>query len=167
MEDSERIKFIADENVGRLAKLLRLLGFDTFFFKDGDDSRIVEIALNENRIILTRDSHISERRLILNQRVKLVLIHSDRRLEQLKQVEDELGLRNKSTPFRLCLECNLPLRPIPPEAARERVPPFVFQTQKNYTECPQCGRVFWKGTHWQAMTRQLLNIDILSTGVDQ
>jgi len=164
MPETDEFKFIADENVGRLARLLRLLGFDTTFFRDGDDSRMVNLALIEKRIILTRDSHIRERRLVTGGRVRSLLILSDLRLEQLKQVDHELQLRDKVRPYSRCLECNRPLQPVAREEVTQRVPPYVLQTQEYYVECPQCRRVYWKGTHWKAMNRELAEIDI---GVDQ
>jgi uncharacterized protein with PIN domain len=161
------IRFIADENVGGLARILRLLGFNTTFFKDGQDSQLVNLALAENRIILTRDSHISERRLITSHQVRLVFIHSDNKLQQIKQVEEELNLKNQIQPFTLCLECNRALLPIDREEVRNRVPPYVFQTQMKYVECTLCRRIYWKGTHWQSMTKVLLNLNIVTSGVDQ
>jgi uncharacterized protein len=163
MAEERDIKFIADENVGGLAKLLRLLGFDTVFFKDGNDSQMLQIALNEKRIILTRDSRIAERRLITGQQIKLIMIESDKKGEQVKQIVDVMNLRPSSHPFSLCLECNKPLIPISVDTVIHRVPPFVFKTQKEFVECPQCRRVYWKGTHWEAMTKLLTNLDI-STG---
>jgi uncharacterized protein with PIN domain len=167
MAEEENVKFIADENVGGLAKLLRLLGFDTIFFKDGSDSQMLLIALNEKRIILTRDSRIAERRVIASQQIKLIMIESDKKGEQVKQVVDELNLKLASHPFSLCLECNKPLISISSDKVANRVPPFVFKTQKEFVECPQCRRVYWKGTHWEAMTKLLANLDISGKGADQ
>jgi uncharacterized protein with PIN domain len=150
-----KTRFIIDQNVGKLAKLLRLLGYDTVFFADGTDAQLVRIALGENRVILTRDTHILERRLVTTGKVKAILIQADNVNEQIKQVVDELGLHNRIRAFTLCLECNQPLLPLAKEQAGDRVPPYVLQTQKEYRECPGCHRIYWKGTHWEAMTRRL------------
>jgi uncharacterized protein len=167
MPEIENIKFIADENAGGLVKLLRLLGFDTTFFHDGNDSRMVELALAEKRIILTRDTHIPERRLVASHQVNLVLIDSDNKLEQLQQVEKEFGLKNKMHPFTLCLECNRSLQPVNLEQIQDRIPPYVFRTQTEFLECPQCRRVYWKGTHWQAMNKKLKSLNIFKSGEDK
>ncbi len=141
--------------MGKLAKLLRLLGFDTTFFTGEDDSQMVNIAFREKRIVLTRDTHILERRIVTSGRVKALLIKTDNAEEQLKQVVRELNLQNELKPFTLCLECNCPLVVREKEEVRDRVPPYVFQTQKEYMECPQCHSIYWKGTHWSAMTERL------------
>ncbi len=141
--------------MGKLAKLLRLLGFDTTFFTGEDDSQMVNIAFREKRIVLTRDTHILERRIVTSGRVKALLIKTDNAEEQLKQVVRELNLQNKLKPFTLCLECNCSLVVREKEEVKDRVPPYVFQTQKEYMECPQCHRIYWKGTHWSAMTKRL------------
>jgi uncharacterized protein len=156
--DEARPRFIADENVGKLARLLRLLGYDTHFFNGATDAQLVNIALAENRIILTRDTHIPERKPISRGKIKAILIKDDRYEEQIKQVIRDLDLQNSGQAFTLCLECNQPLHRLDRELVRNRVPPYVWQTQKEYVECPLCRRVYWKGTHWEAMNRMLSRI---------
>jgi uncharacterized protein len=153
-----RPKFIADENVGKLARLLRLVGYDTLFFKGENDSQLVAMALAGDRIILTRDTHVPLRRPIASGKIRAVLIRDDSPAKQMQQVMSELELKDKRQPFSLCLECNRPLRPLSREEVQDRVPPYVWQTQKEYVECPNCRRIYWKGTHWEAMTRVLANI---------
>lgn len=141
--------------MGKLAKLLRLLGFDTLFFTGENDSQMVSLALAENRIILTRDTHILKRRLVTKGRVKALLIKTDDPGTQIEQVIRELGLTDLIRPFALCLECNQLLISRTKEEVTDRVPPYVRQTQKEYVECPKCHRIYWKGTHWEAMTERL------------
>jgi uncharacterized protein len=152
---NSKIIFIADENVGKLTKQLRLLGFDTTFFTGQQDSQMVNIALKENRMILTRDTHILKRRLITSGRVKAVMIKSDDINDQIRQVVSELKLQNLIKPFTLCLECNCLLERQTSEGVTNRVPPYVWQTQREYMECSQCHRIYWKGTHWEAMRIKL------------
>ena len=147
--------FIADVNVGKLARWLRVMGFDTLMFEGTEDSDLVRAALAGGRIILTRDSHIASRRLVREGRLKAVLITSDNLDDQVRQVVRELGLPHDFRPFTRCLECNQPLVERTPEEVRERVPPYVFRTQTGYMECPRCHRIYWRGTHWQAMTDRL------------
>jgi uncharacterized protein with PIN domain len=154
-----RPKFIADQNVGKLTKHMRLLGFDTLFFTGETDTQMVDLALKENRVILTRDTHIPKRRLITSGKVKVVLIKSDNIDDQIQQVVNELDLAGVIKPFVLCLECNLPLSARTKPEITGKVPPYVFQTQQDFMECSQCRRIYWKGTHWQAMIKKMERIN--------
>lgn len=149
------LKFTVDNNVGKLAKWLRLMGYDTSFFNGKNDSEMVARALAEGRIILTRDTHIMERRVVITGRLKAVLIQSDRPEQQMRQVIEALHLDIQFRPFVICLECNQPLEERSKEQVKDRVPPYVSRTQDQYRECPLCHRIYWRGTHWQAMTRKL------------
>lgn len=141
--------------MGRLGKWLRMMGYDTVLFGNGDDSQMVARALAEDRVILTRDTAITQRRLVTSGRLKAILISSPRLERQLRQVLDGLDLDYHSRQFTICLECNQPLVTVSREQVKDRVPPYVFKTQSQYMECPACHRVYWKGTHWQAMARKL------------
>jgi len=149
------VKFIADHNVGKLAKWLRMMGYDTLFFNGIDDSGMIATALAEDRVVLTRDTEIMERRLVTTGRLKAVLITSDEPERQLKQVIETLNLDIRFRLFSICLECNQPLVERNKEQVKDRVPPYVFKTQDQYMECPSCHRIYWRGTHWQAMTKKL------------
>ena len=149
------MKFIVDNNVGKLAKWLRMMGYDTLFFGGGDDSRMVATALAEDRVMLTRDTQIMKRGAVTSGRLKAVLIRSDESERQMRQVIETLNLDCQFGLFTICLECNQPLEERSRQQVKARVPPFVFQTQRQYMECPACGRIYWKGTHWQAMTKKL------------
>ena len=148
-------RFIVDHNVGKLAKWLRLMGYDTLFFKGSSDSQMIAMAMAENRVILTRDTQIMRRRVVANGRLKAILIQSDEPEQQMRQVMDTLRLDCQFQPFSICLECNQPLVERSREQVKDQVPPYVFQTQSQYMECPACHRIYWRGTHWQAMTRKL------------
>lgn len=149
------LKFIVDNNVGKLAKWLRMMGYDTLLFNGSDDSQMVAKAVADRRVILTRDTEIMKRRLITGGRLKALLIESDKPEQQLQQVMKTLNLEGEFRPFAVCLECNESLVIRTREQVKNRVPPYVFQTQSQYMECPACQRIYWKGTHWQAMTRKL------------
>jgi uncharacterized protein with PIN domain len=138
--------------LGALARWLRALGVDVTYDPALDDPELVERAVAEGRTILTRDRRLTRRRLARNH----LLIRSDDVAEQLRQVLDELGLQ--PDPERLlgrCLRCNTPLAPIDPELARARVPPWVARTQDQFRLCPDCGRVYWRGTHVRRMLARL------------
>jgi len=149
------MKFIVDNNVGKLARWLRMMGYDTLLFGSGDDWEMVRTALAEGRVILTRDTRIMKMGVIASGRLKAVLIQSEEPEQQKRQVVETLNLDCRFRPFTICLECNQPLEERSQQQVQDRVPPYVFQTQSQYMECPACHRIYWRGTHWQAMTRKL------------
>jgi uncharacterized protein with PIN domain len=152
------MKFIVDSNVGRLARWLRIAGFDTVFINDLDDNRLVRLALSEGRVLLTKDTQIIKRRVAATGRLKVIMIEADEVKAQLRQVVKVLNLSDKIKAFTLCLECNQPLVTKAKEEVKDIVPPYVFQTQTQYMQCPACQRVYWRGTHWQRMSRELKRI---------
>ena len=156
------MRFVVDSNVGRLARWLRIAGFDTLFVRGIDDNRLVRIALDEDRVLLTRDRQILKRRLVTSGRLKVILIEDDEVKAQLRQVLTTLNLAGQLSPFSLCVECNEPLMPREKEEVEELVPPYVFQTQTQYMQCPGCLRIYWQGTHWERMSRELE--EIVGTG---
>lgn len=153
MTDTPR--FIVDHNVGKLAKWLRLMGYDARFFRGESDAEMVAIALKERRIILTRDTRIMQRRLVTKGKLKALLIASDQPGEQIHQIINSLNLDYRFNPFSLCLECNQPLVERQKSELKDSVPPYVFKTQEQFRQCPACKRIYWRGTHWRAMTRRL------------
>ncbi|MEE8443022.1 MAG: Mut7-C RNAse domain-containing protein [Dehalococcoidia bacterium] len=150
-------KFIVDMNVGRLAKWLRAMGYDALFVRDIDDGGLVRIAQWEERVILTRDRQLLERRVVTSGRIRALFLRDDQFLLQLRQVTDELGLTDTND-FTRCIECNAMLLNMDKAQVEERVPPFVFQTQEKFKECPDCGKVYWRGTHWQNMKQELARV---------
>ena len=149
------LKFMVDTNVGKLARWLRMMGYDAVFFKEGDDAEMISQALKENRVLLTRDSHIAERWVATSGRLRVVLLASDRPERQMRQLISELGLDSRFEPFTRCLECNQTLEARLKEKVKGRVPPYVYQKHANFLECPACGRIYWRGSHWEAMCRKL------------
>ncbi len=152
------ISFIVDSNAGKLARWLRMMGYDTLFFRDIDDGELVDMALREGRVLLTRDTQIARRRVAVNGDLRVIVPRDDDPKRQLLQVMRELRLDRRETEFTRCLECNRPLAPRTRDDVRGLVPPYVFRTQSQYTQCPSCGRVYWHGTHWQRMKQALEEI---------
>ena len=151
-------KFITDVNVGKLGKYLRLMGYDTVFFDEQDDGLMVKAAIAQGRIILTKDSEFMKRRAITTGRVRAVLVCSDRPDQQLTAVLDTLKLDKGYKPFTRCLECNSLLVNKSKQEVEGLVPPRVWAKHDNYMQCPYCGRIYWKGTHWQAMSGKLSSL---------
>jgi len=151
-------KFIADNNVGKLARWLRLMGYDTLLFKQKDDDRMIKTALREDRVILTKDAQFMKRHLVTNGRIRSIHIERDDPRLQVQQVVKMLKLDYQFKPFSLCLECNRALIARGKDEVRTLVPTNVFETQTQYTQCPVCHRVYWPGTHWQAMGKKLQDL---------
>jgi len=132
-----------------------MMGYDTTLFGHGEDGRMIRIALDEGRVIVTRDTRVMKRRVITGGRLRAVLVSGDEPEQQIKQVVNEMGLDSHFRPFSLCMECNYPLAERSKAEVAGLVPPYVFKTHEHYVQCPNCFRVYWKGTHWQAMVRKL------------
>ena len=147
-------RFVVDVNVGRLGKWLRAMGYDALFVPDVDDADLLEIARRESRILLTRDTHLLERRAVTTGGVRAVLVKGDHLAEQIQHVASVFGLE-ASQDFVRCIECNAPLHGIGKAVVSERVPPHVFKTQDTFKECPTCHKVYWRGTHWRNMKREM------------
>jgi uncharacterized protein with PIN domain len=96
-----------------------------------------------------------KRRLVTSGKLKAILIEGDDIEAQLHQVVEALKLDYHFSPFSICLECNQRLTEKDEDSVRDLVPPYVFKTQRLYMECPSCHRIYWRGTHWQAMNREL------------
>lgn len=131
------------------------MGYDTLFINGIDDEGLIAIGLREKRVVLTKDTQIMKRRVVTSGKLKALLIRGDDTKAQLRQVVEAMNLDCEKRQFTLCLECNQPLIRRRKEEVRELVPPYVFQTQSQYVECPSCHRIYWRGTHWQRMKREL------------
>jgi uncharacterized protein len=144
------VKFVADVMLGRLARWLRILGYDTLYDPLAEDLALVRIARADGRILLTRDTDLGRRR-----GVQAILIASQNVLDQVQQVLSTCQLDPSSDAFSRCAVCNVLLEPLDRETARGRVPTYVYHTQHHFHCCPECGRIYWRGTHWAAMQAQL------------
>ncbi len=143
-------RLLVDAMLGSLARWLRLLGCDAELASDAeDDAALIRRARAEDRLLITRDTGLARR-----QGVSALLITSMELGEQLRQVVAYLGIGRERMGTR-CLACNQPLVPLSREEARARVPRYVWETQQRFRLCPGCGRVYWAGTHWERMRKQL------------
>jgi uncharacterized protein with PIN domain len=143
------MRFIVDGMLGRLAKWLRVLGYDTTYFPHLDDDRLVRLARAEGRLLLTRDRDLARRR-----GLQCLLIESDHLEEQLGQVLAEPALTEEH-PFSRCPVCNTPLQKVKKPELEGRVPPHIFRTHKDFSLCPNCDKIYWPGTHWARMQEKL------------
>ena len=142
-----RTRFILDVHLGRLARYLRMLGVDTSWRRDWSDSGIIDRALEEGRIILTRDVGILKQKRVTHG----YWLRSTRPERQLAEVVHALDLRRQAKPFTRCMECNGQIRPVAREDLAERVDPDILARFETFRECAACGRVYWRGSHWRRM----------------
>ena len=150
-------RFIADEMVGKLARWLRTLGFDTLYFRSIEDRDLIDMALKEKRTILTRDTHLIERILVKD----YVLIVNDDPDNQLQELRDQPWFNPRAEAFfSRCLECNTPLEDIAKEDVKSRVWPYTYQTHEHFMICPECDKIYWEGNHVKAMQEKLKKLGI-------
>ncbi|MBC7222200.1 Mut7-C ubiquitin/RNAse domain-containing protein [Candidatus Bipolaricaulota bacterium] len=138
-----KLAFACDAHLGKLARLLRLLGFDTFHVPGISDAELIELS-KAGRIILTRDRQLLKHGGVTHG----YWVRSTVPLEQAQEVVRRFDLRAQIAPFTRCLACNGPLRPLPKEEALPKVPPKVREWCEEFLVCTDCGRIFWPGTHY-------------------
>ncbi len=141
------VRFVADVHLGRLAKYLRLLGFDTVYDRDLEDSKIISISLSQNRIILTRDKGILKNRRITHG----YWIRSADPRKQLAEIVSKFDLWKLFNPFARCLECNSLIINVPKEEISARLLPKTKKYFDVFQICPDCGRIYWEGSHFEKM----------------
>ena len=144
-------RFIADVMVGRLARWLRMLGFDVLYSNRFEDDEIVRRAAAESRTLLTRDRGIRSR----VPPESLIFIEDNDLDSQIRQVLQEFR-PTQLHPFTRCPECNDLLVAVDKEEVFERIPPYVYFTQSQFAECRSCRRVYWRGTHADKINTRLL-----------
>ena len=144
------MRFVADSMLGKLAKWLRILGYDTHYqpyYRHG----VIDQLLKEDRCLLSRHKEISD------QYGNALLLHADQVGEQLAELKNMANLApERSNWFSRCLICNSLLREVRQDEASENVPEYVFyQNMAGIRSCPSCGRYYWPGSHRTRMIRQL------------
>jgi uncharacterized protein with PIN domain len=146
-------RMIADAMLGKLARWLRVLGYDVAYEKKIGDDRLIERARAENRLVLTRDTHLFRCR--WSPPIPMILVEDDRLPQQLRQISARLGLSGEDRLLSRCLECNVPLIAVLKQSLRLRVPEYVYRTQNRFSQCPSCYRIYWPGTHWGKIRSRL------------
>lgn len=148
------MKFILTRELGRLAKWLRILGFDTTYFQQDKPGSLIIQALRDERIILTRNHHLPKAR-----GLKIVIIQAETIKEQVAEVLNTLKIKPDSDKmFSRCIICNEELQLVNKEEIKDKVPQYVFKTQDKFITCPKCHRIYWQGTHWGNVKKTLEEI---------
>lgn len=146
-EPLRRLRFIADAHLGGLARMLRMLGFDTLYSNDFKDEDIRATSVREGRVVLTRDREL----LKCSDITHGCYVHALRPMDQWKEVVDRLQLQRDAQPFTLCLHCNEPLQQIDKATVVDLLPEKVAKYYDRFCTCPSCKRIYWEGSHWKRM----------------
>jgi uncharacterized protein with PIN domain len=136
--------------LGRLAKWMRLLGFDVLYDRTMGDNELIRISLEQDRVILTRDTGLVARPLASNH----VFIDNDTVGQQLQQVLTTFHLASMPEPLTRCSACNSLLSPVAKQNVRDLVPLYVYEKNNSFLRCENCGKAYWKGTHVRRMKLQ-------------
>jgi len=139
--------FVADVHLGRLARYLRMMGFDVVYKNNFNDEEIIHFSLTEKRAILTKDRGILKR----NEVTHGYWVRSAKVEEQVKEILERFHLQKVIKEFTRCIECNELLMNIDKEKIMDDLPIKVAQLQNEFHKCPSCKKIYWKGTHYNRM----------------
>lgn len=139
------LKFLVTDESGRVARWLRLMGYDTALTPAKPLSELYRRAYREARVVVTRNRKVGAS--CLFRVIQLRSVDRDAQLRQILQ-ETSVGIDERQA-FSRCDQCNVVLRETPKARVQDRVPPYVFSTQERFHTCPACGRIYWAATHWQ------------------
>lgn len=141
------LRFIADAHLGKVARYLRLLGFDCLFFNDAGDSNLAAISVDQGRVLLTRDRDLLMHRVITHG----CFVHATEPKQQLKEIVQRLQLESEYNPFTRCMVCNGLLMAVERSRIEGRLPQRVGENYNEFWCCDECGRIYWKGSHYREM----------------
>jgi uncharacterized protein with PIN domain len=142
-------KFVLDVHLGKLARHLRLLGFDTFYSKEMEDAAIVRLGHRFGRIVLTRDIALLKHKSIR----RGYFVRATDPQKQIREVVRQFALAGKMRPFRLCLVCNGRIRRVAKSKIIHRLPPLTKKYYQKFYHCPRCDKIYWQGTHYKQLVR--------------
>jgi len=149
MTEDGSLRLLADCMLGRLAKWLRLLGYDTAYENDASDHALARRARSEGRVLLTRDRDLAARR-----GLETVFVRSEQLEQQVEEIRETLGPPPAPSLSR-CSVCNGTLDEVSGEEIAGIVPPYVLRTQSDFRRCTECERVYWPGSHVDRMSQEI------------
>jgi uncharacterized protein with PIN domain len=148
------MRFVLDTHLGKLAGHLRMLGFDSLYRNDCQDEELAHISASQQRTLLSRDRGLLKHSIVTHG----YLVRETRPEQQVVEVVKRFDLSRLIAPFRRCLHCNSLLRPVAKAVINDRLLPDTKQRYHQFHLCPDCDRVYWKGSHYQHMTRLIERI---------
>lgn len=147
-EPLRRTRFVLDTHLGKLARYLRLLGFDTLYDNAWHDAELAGIAAaGDKRILLTRDYGLLKRKQVTHG----YFVRNDKPDKQVREVLARFDLYQAVRPFSRCTQCNGLIRPVAREEVAARVPPRIAEHFDQFSSCMDCRRVYWQGSHYDRM----------------
>lgn len=149
-------KFVADVHLGKLARLLRLLGFDTVYSNSCTKEELLHTALTEERVLLSRNPAFKKQYAL-----RSVIINSEEPEEQVNQVIGQPEVRKEIRPFTRCLRCNGRLQPVAKETALPLLEENTRLYYHEFWQCDSCDQLYWKGPHYNMMMNTLRRLGIL------
>lgn len=150
----EEPRFLLDNHLGRLAAQLRMLGFDCLYRNDFEDADMASLILEDPRILLTRD-----RRLLMRKTIQFgYCVRSLDPDRQILELVDRFDLARWAKPFRRCLHCNALLGAVDKSAVIDRLEPKTKLYYNEFSICPNCSKIYWKGSHWERMRASVTGI---------
>lgn len=149
-------KFVLDVHLGKLARYMRMFGFDAAYKNNFADDDLLKISLDEKRTILTKDREILKR----NEVTHGCWVRNENPEEQAKEVIERFDLKNQIKEFSRCTECNALLNKAKKENIINQLPPKVKDWHKEFYECPNCKRIYWKGRHYEKMKKLIERIKL-------
>lgn len=147
-------RFVLDNHLGRLAAYLRMMGFDALYRNDYQDEELARISAEEHRILLTRDRRLLMRRAVIYG----YCLRSLNSQQQLLEVTRRYRLHGLMAPFQRCLRCNGKLQPASKDSVYDQLQPLTRLYYDEFHLCPDCGQVYWKGSHYDHMRSLLENL---------
>lgn len=156
-------RFVVDVNVGRLARVLRLLGFDVCYEPDTDDPELARISRDQSRILLTRDRGLLARRAV----TRGLYVRAAQPQAQAVEVIRRLDLADRIAPFTRCMRCNGPLDHVAKSAVIDELAPLTRQHYDEFRRCRDCRRVYWRGSHQRRLAAQVDAIRAALPSVDR
>lgn len=152
--DSSQIQFAADRMLGRLAKMLRLLGYDTWYASDSSPAELLEVARQDERLVLTRGE--LQKRFPGIERV--YSLKSEHPPEQLRELVEHLGLDTRSALWTRCTLCNSRIAGVEKHAIEPNVAPKIFRVYEEFFRCTGCGHIYWRGSHVERILKNLESV---------
>ncbi|NLV71264.1 MAG: Mut7-C ubiquitin/RNAse domain-containing protein [Actinobacteria bacterium] len=143
------VRFAADVHLGRLARYLRLAGFDTLYRNDWDDRELAETAVREHRIILTRDRGLLMRSIVTHGYV----VRETLPRAQLVEVLGRFDLWGLLRPFTRCSVCNDCVEPVTKAEIVSELPARTARYYQEFWRCTGCGRLYWRGPHYRSLMK--------------
>ena len=156
-EPLRKTRFILDVHLGKLALILRLLGFDAKFPGNIPDEELAQISADENRILLTRDTMLLKRSIVTHG----CWLHSQDPEEQAAEILQRLDLMNSVEPFKRCLDCGALLEPVSKDTILHRLEPLTKKYYNEFRTCTDCGKIYWKGSHYEPLMKLLERLNVV------